>query len=342
MRKGKRRAVHTFGEISEIRGDGPFTISVEKSIVGGVLCILETKEKIKKGAVWIVIAPLKGKPGKSEEEAVMALTSLQESGDREITAVFESREGPHKRAEVTLDNRGRAKNLEVGEDYTFGVMEPEKFFQAYEMKSIPTGGSGRSEPDEAGKKRIELFTDLSGAKEGQCVLDCATGIKGYLKHFAKKGSTLVCLNVSIPVLKRTREWLDNNDAYFVRYDADQGFPFKDKRFDIIVVDALLEYVKEPHTVLKRCAALTKPGGSILLLEPAFTETHTEFYPMDLWEVALWRPLYDKGFSRLAFEDTLKNEKFELAERRIIDFEYPLFSQQRFSQGIAAFKKTFIS
>ncbi|MFQ5800666.1 MAG: class I SAM-dependent methyltransferase, partial [Candidatus Hydrothermarchaeales archaeon] len=326
----------------EVRGVGPFTVRVEKSRAGGTLCVLETDKKIEKGPVWIVIAPLEGNIVKGKKGAVMTLTKIKEKDKRGIMAVFESQKGSHKRAEVILDNRGRARNLEAGESYTFAIMEPESFFQAYERKSIPAGGGGRSEPDEVGKKRIEFFTELSEAKEGDFILDCATGIKGYLKHFTVRGGRLVCLNISTPILEKTKEWLSYEGAHFIRYDADLGFPFKDESFDAVVVDALLEYTKDPQSVLKRCAALTRPGGRLLLLEPATSEALLDFYPQDLWEVALWRPANDRKFSRENFEDVLKGEGFELAQREITEFVYPLFSQQRFSQGVAVFKKIFIS
>ena len=333
-RKGKKRALHLPGEIVDVRGKGPFQIFIDRIMAGGRLCFVESNVKMKNGLVWIVIAPAE------DSNEGMVLSKIEAIGEREVSAVFESKDGSFMKAEVILDNRGRAKNLATSGYYRFSLMEPERFFSAYERKSIPSGEKGKSEPDETGRERIELFTNLSSIRAGEKVLDSATGIKGYLQSFVAKDCFLVCLNISTPILERTREWLDSESACFVRYDADIGFPFKEGCFDVIIVDALLEYTRDPPSVLRRCRGIIKRGGRLLLLEP-IKSVDIDFYPQDLWELALWRPLHDKGFSRKTFEKVLNEEGFELIERRDMEFVYPIFREERFSQSAAVYKKLFI-
>ncbi|RMF91383.1 MAG: methyltransferase domain-containing protein [Methanobacteriota archaeon] len=343
MRRGRKRAVHTFGEVTGVEGAGPFIVRIEKSIVGGVLCIVESNMRIREGPVWIAVAPLKG--GKAMGRgggAAMTLSEVKDMDGGELTCVFRSEKGPYKWAEIRLDNRGRARNLEAGEEYLFSLMEPERFFAAYERRSIPAGWAGRSEPDEVGQRRMRLFAELSGAKEGQRILDCATGVKGYLRDFAARGCMLVCLNISLPILRRTREWLDYGTASFVRYDADLGMPFKEGSFHVVIADALLEYMRSPVSVLGEAAGLVRPGGRLLLLEPVEMGPGPDFYPQDLWEAALWRPVYDSAFSRETFEGLLTGQGFQLIERRTMRFAYPPVGRENIAQGVAAFEKIFIS
>jgi SAM-dependent methyltransferase len=294
----------------------------------------------------------------------LTLARQKKIDDNQATFIFESGTETFKRLEIVLDRRGRAENLEVGERYTLSLSRPEVFFQAYETSSIPALKKGRGEPDQISKQRMEFFKKGALSGKSRWILDCATGIKSYLKDFAENGVQLVCLNLSLPMLNRTREWLDYEDAFFLRYNSDLGFPLKDNSFDTVVVDALLEYTKNPSSVLKKCSSLVKPGGRLLLLEPISSGKYItslvkpggrllllepissgkyiRFYPQDLWELAIWRPFPETSFSRKAFEDILVTEGFKLVDRTDMEFIHPIFSNEKFFQSAGVFKKLFIS
>jgi ubiquinone/menaquinone biosynthesis C-methylase UbiE len=341
LRKGKRKALHVPGFVTKIEGRGPFGVTVEKLNGGGNLCKLVTDKSVREGPVWIAISPLKREEPTKSERSLVTLDRIKNGSQAEIAIIFRSREGRIKNAELVLDNRGRAKNLEVGESYRFSLLTPREFYSAYERRSIPVNRGARSEPVDVGKKRIDFITRFVDTRDGERVLDCATGIKDYLRSIATKDSRIVCLNISVPMLERTREWLDYAGADFVRYNADLGLPFKENSFDTVILDALLEYTKEPHSVLRNCSALVKMGGKILLLEPVESENISEFYPQDLWELALWRPNHDKDFSKKNFEETLKKKNFELIQRIDFRFSHRIFENEKFSQSVAVFKKVFI-
>jgi SAM-dependent methyltransferase len=338
LRRGKRKALHIIGYVNEISGEGPFRIGIEKWIVGGRLCNLETEKSMEKGPVWIVVVPY-NKEG-VKKGLSMSLIRLTEKEDT-IYAEFESEDGPITRAKLHLDNRGRAKNLVEGDNYRFELLSPRRFFSSYEIKSLPVGGVGRSEPSEIGKRRIELISGLSGSGSGSRVLDSATGPKDYLKAISSTSSQLVCANLSTPILKKTREWLEISGSEFVRYDVDRGFPFKNQSFDLVILDALLEYTQDPLQVLERAADILKTQGRLIVLEPIMGKNLPKFYPQDLWEVAIWRPIGDKKFLKESFTELLEERGLKLVERKALDFEYILFSKESFSQTIGMFKKLFI-
>lgn len=327
MRKGKKKAIHTFGEVARIVGEGPYRTEIYKAFRGEMLCTVLSREVLGDGLVYIAIAP--GEPG-------MELVELKKEGNQ-LIARFESEDGPIKQSQITLDNRGRAKNLEEGKEYLFNVFTKKQFFDRYEKRSIPVGKGKRSEPDKTGEERIANFLELADARKGDMVLDTATGIKEYLKHFSKAGARLTCLNISPSILKRTRDWLGDEDANFVAYDIEEGLPFKYHTFDLVICDALLEYVADCHEAIAQSSGLVKKGGRLMILEPA-KSTVSDFYPQDLFEIALWRPRHDPLFNKRCMEETMRARKFELVESREMRFSYPIFEKEEFCQSIAKFQK----
>lgn len=334
MRKGKRKAIHTFGEVAGVSGDRPYRIEINKAYSGGPLCTITSERKMEKGLVYIAIAPFVGEmdgAGKS----IMRLIDLA-AGNNQIIARFESKNGATKKAEIRLDDRGRAKNLSIGNEYFFNLFKKSEFFERYEQRSIPAGKGKRSEPDEMGRERITNFIKIADVKKGDRVLDTATGIKDYLKYISGQGCHITCLNISPSILRRTREWLGDY-ASFVAYDIEEGLPFKYHTFDLVICDALLEYISDPHEALGQSSGLVRQGGKLLLLEPV-KSTVRDFYPQDLWEVALWRPCHDPLFNARCMEETLKARGFEILERREMRFNYPIYKKEEFCQSIAKFQR----
>ncbi len=122
-------------------------------------------------------------------------------------------------------------------------------------------------------------------------------------------------------------------------NVEKGFPFRDESFDLVICDALLEYLSEPHKTLNQIFDLIKGGGKLLLLEPTSPlRKIPEFYPQDLWEVALWRPLYDPYFNEGFVEETLKDMGFKIVEKRTMKFTYPIYGEEQFSQSILSLYK----
>lgn len=345
MRRGKRRAIHTFGEVVSVSRGKPYRIEIKRLLSDKRLCTIQSEKYPERGVVWMVIVPFSEELSRSEKGrpymiAELANTTIKEG---EMIATFDSIDGNAK-VEIYLDDRGRARNLIVGREYIFDIMDRREFFEVYERGSIPVGIKGkRSEPDKLGDERIRNFIQISNVREGQKALDMATGIKDYLGHFLEKGCYTICANISVSILKRTRGAIGNKNAAFVAYDVEKGFPFKNETFDVVVCDALLEYVSRPHEVLKRTFHLIKRGGRLLLLEPIKPSTKIpDFYPQNLWEIALWRPIYDPYFNEDCVEETLKEMGFDIVEKRAMRFTYPIYDEEQFSQSVLSLQKPFIS
>ncbi len=337
MRRGKKRAIHTFGEVASISKSGNLSrIEIDRMYGGGNLLTIYSEKIPKRGLIWVVIAPFRRELlGRGEGKPFMIAKLMDlDVEERQITAKFESINGEGK-AEIVLDNRGRARNLKVGRDYILDLIERREFFERFERGSIPVGiKDKRSEPDRLGAERIKNFIELANAKEGQMVLDTAAGEKEYLKHFSEKGCRIVCTNISKTILKRTRRLIGGDKHSFVVCDLERGFPFRNGGFDLVICDALLEYLSRPHDILNQIFDLIKCGGILLLLEPTRSISKIpDFYPQDLWEVALWRPIYDPYFNESLLEKTLLDKGFKIAEKRTMRFKYPIYDEERFSQSI---------
>jgi len=332
MRKGKRKAIHTFGEVASITGEGPYRTEIYKAFAGEMLATVLSREVFGDGLVYIAIAPfVEGTLGPT-----MELVELKKEGNQ-LIARFESEDWPIKQSQITLDDRDRAKNLVEGGKYFFNVFTKRQFFDRYEKRGVPEGKSKRSEPDKIGEERIANFLELADAGKGDRVLDTATGIKEYLRHFSNVGTHLTCLNISPSILKRTRKWLGDKNANFVAYDIEEGIPFKYHTFDIVICDALLEYLSDCHEAIAQLSGLVKEGGKMIILEPT-KSTVSDFYPQDLFEIALWRPNNDPLFNKRCMEETLFARKFELVERKEMRFSYQIFNNEEFCQSIAKFAK----
>ena len=74
----------------------------------------------------------------------------------------------------------------------------------------------------------------------------------------------------------------------------------------------------------------------MLLEPVAGD-RVDFYPQDLWEVAIWRPIADKNFSRESIDSYLSKRLEKIDEVRI-EFTYPIWEEHSFSQVVARFRK----
>ncbi len=346
MRRGKKRAIHTFGEVASISKSGNLSrIEIDKMYGGGKLLTIYSEKIPKRGLIWVVIAPFRRELlGRGERKPFM-IAKLMEMviKERQIIASFKSVEGDSK-VEIILDDRGRARNLKAGEDYIFDLIDRQEFFEAYERGSIPAGmGGKRSEPERLGAERMRIFMEMASIKVGQRVLDTAAGEKEYLKHFSEKGCRIVCTNISKTILKRTQRLIGGDKHSFVVCDLERGFPFRNGGFDLVICDALLEYLSGPHDILNQIFDLIKCGGILLLLEPTRSVSKIpDFYPQDLWEVALWRPIYDLYFNESCLEKTLLDKGFKIAEKRTMKFTYPIYDEEQFSQSIICLYKGSVS
>ncbi len=111
---------------------------------------------------------------------------------------------------------------------------------------------------------------LSGAKEGDHVLDCATGTGDLAIEFKEKvGSEGYVLGTDFckEMIEHAPEKASENnlEVDFEVADA-MNLPYEDDRFDIASIAFGIRNVDDPVVALKEMARVVKPGGSVIILE----------------------------------------------------------------------------
>lgn len=114
------------------------------------------------------------------------------------------------------------------------------------------------------------LVQLSQAKEGQKVLDCATGTGDLAIAFKKAvGSTGTvigtdfCAEMLAPAPQKAKEL--HLDIQFEQADVTQ-LQYADNTFDFCTISFGIRNVSDPVKALKEMARVTKPGGKVIVLE----------------------------------------------------------------------------
>jgi SAM-dependent methyltransferase len=104
-------------------------------------------------------------------------------------------------------------------------------------------------------ERADLIASLVGGP-GLHVLDlgCRTG--ALTQHYAS-GNEVVGVDVDRAALKQTRERLGIETVWA---DVEEGLPFDDATFDIVVAGELLEHLADPAGAVANVHRVLRPGG----------------------------------------------------------------------------------
>jgi SAM-dependent methyltransferase len=324
LRRGKKRAIHLPVRVERLsKGEYALLKLYSRERLGSF-----TGAELPEGNAYIAIMP---RVGKGREYRISALNSRGDKLEVEFSSASE-------KLKLELDNRGRAAKLSPKLRYSIRVVPWKRFYELFERRSIPAEDSRgrRSEPDELAMRRIAAFESLLNPRTGEVVFDAATGIKSYLQKAKNNNAWLICGNLSTTILRRVKEWLSYGS--FLAYDVEHAVPLRNESCDWVIVDALLEYVEDATGALRNAAELLQRGGKLLLLEPIEAEKCGDFYPQDLWELAIWRPIADEKFSRDVLSATLRSEGFERLAQVELEFGYKIYKEERFTQRIAMYKK----
>jgi demethylmenaquinone methyltransferase / 2-methoxy-6-polyprenyl-1,4-benzoquinol methylase len=106
----------------------------------------------------------------------------------------------------------------------------------------------------------------AGAREGDQVLDCATGTGDLAIAFAKKvGRTGRVIGTDFVPEMLTLARAKSQDVTFEVADVTR-LPYEDDTFDIASISFGIRNVGEPRTGIAEMARVVKPGGRVIVLE----------------------------------------------------------------------------
>ena len=111
---------------------------------------------------------------------------------------------------------------------------------------------------------------LSAAAEGMKVLDCATGTGDLAIEFKKvvgnSGSVIgtdFCAEMLIPAPAKAQA--RGLEIQFAQADV-LALPYPDSSFDVVSISFGIRNVADPIKALQEMSRVTKPGGSVMILE----------------------------------------------------------------------------
>jgi len=129
--------------------------------------------------------------------------------------------------------------------------------------------------------------DLHGARQ---ILDVGSGagqIAGHLLKYSDAKASITCVDLSLPMLRRSRQRLRSDRPVYITADLIR-LPFADGSFDCITCGYVLEHLPEARPGLSELARVLQPGGRMFLLT-------TEDSFGGAWTSRMWRcRTYDRA------------------------------------------------
>ena len=101
---------------------------------------------------------------------------------------------------------------------------------------------------------------------GARVLDCAAGTGGFSLAAAEKAESVLCTDLSLPMLERARKKARKrglSNIRFARRDI-TALPDRDGSFGAVIAANVLHLMPRPEPVIRELWRVTAPGGRLIL------------------------------------------------------------------------------
>jgi SAM-dependent methyltransferase len=120
---------------------------------------------------------------------------------------------------------------------------------------------------ERGKRVVELLRAFVSV-EGGSVLDIGAGSGGLAIAFAKSGASVYALEPDPTRFSWAKARIQGHGVDVVlSLGVAENLNYPDARFDIVLLDSVIEHVENPEAVLAEVARVLRPGGVVYITWP---------------------------------------------------------------------------
>jgi arsenite methyltransferase len=127
-----------------------------------------------------------------------------------------------------------------------------------------------------GFETTKALIELCHIGKDTYVLEIGCGVGATACYLAKKyGCRVVGVDISEAMIARSNERAQEEgvaDQVEFRVADAQSLPFEDARFDVVIGESVLTFIKDKQRVVSECARVTRPGGYVGLNEELWIET----------------------------------------------------------------------
>ncbi len=113
------------------------------------------------------------------------------------------------------------------------------------------------------RKRLELIKRYLSLK-GKKILDIGCGIGVYANEFFKEGAKVYGIDIDKENIELALKSNPNLNLQIARAEA---LPFKDKFFDIVFLNEILEHVEDDKKTILEAYRVLKPKGKMIIFAP---------------------------------------------------------------------------
>ncbi len=95
-------------------------------------------------------------------------------------------------------------------------------------------------------------------------LGCGTGLN--TEFLCKEATFVTAVDFSENMLRQARKKVTNDNVRFIQADITQPWNFRNELFDLVVVNLVLEHIKDPGPVYREAFRVLKNGGEFYVAE----------------------------------------------------------------------------
>ncbi len=129
------------------------------------------------------------------------------------------------------------------------------------------------------RKRVDWIERVAGPLRGKTVIDCGCGAGEYVRSLSALGADVWGIEYSEDKIREARRHADL-PAQRVAVGDIENLAFEDGRFDIALVNEVLEHVPDDRQGIREVHRIVKPGGLIVVFSP------NRLYPFETHGVSL--------------------------------------------------------